>query len=114
MKLRLLTFYTQIFKRTFKIVPIIGWIRHNHRTANPAREPYKIWQRPPFFFILPVFSLQRSCFPPFFRWFLLIGASAEERELETKPFTLQVIFLLIFPSTTRTIFGNCVMNRLLT
>ena len=27
-------------------VQIVGWLSQNHRTANPAREPHIIWQRP--------------------------------------------------------------------
>ena len=47
-RLRMLTFYTIIFTTAFKIVQIVASYNENHRTANPAREPHVIWQRPRF------------------------------------------------------------------
>ena len=33
---------------SLQIAQIIAWFSQNHRTANPAREPHAIWQRPRF------------------------------------------------------------------
>ena len=40
------TLFTIIFTTTFKSIQIVGWLSQNHRTANPAREPHIISQRP--------------------------------------------------------------------
>ena len=49
-RLRILPFYTIIFTTAFKSIQIVGWFSQNHRTANPAREPHIIRQRPLFSF----------------------------------------------------------------
>ena len=33
-----------VFKRAIKIVKIVLWFSHNHRTANLTNQPQKIWQ----------------------------------------------------------------------
>ena len=63
-RFRIRTFYTEIFKDVLKIFQLIVSFGHVHRTANPATEPHRIWQRPlAFSFPFPV-SPARFRFPP--------------------------------------------------
>ena len=63
-RFRIRTFYTKIFKEVLKIFQLIVRFGHVHRTANPATEPHKIWQRSlSFSFPFPV-SPARFRFPP--------------------------------------------------
>ena len=73
-RLRILPFYTIIFTTAFKIIQIVGWLSQNHRTANPAREPHIIWQR-------PLLSLPPSHRAPSASFFFLPSLPTTQRSL---------------------------------